>query len=93
VYRTRAKDLRFSWRVIPGQPDISEEHIASIFEVEEQAKQETCRRRLPPFSAGFLLSLLFGPEDGDSMFLRTVWLFPNYTVLQTRKGHSSVKEL
>jgi hypothetical protein len=28
---------------------------------------------LPPFSAGFFLSLFFYPEDGDAMFLRNLF--------------------
>jgi hypothetical protein len=37
-----------------------------------------------PVSAGFLLALMFDPENGGNMFLRNVDLFPNYTVLQSR---------
>jgi hypothetical protein len=32
-------------------------------------------------SAGFLLGLPFDPEDGRDMFLRNIWLSPNYTAL------------
>jgi hypothetical protein len=31
-----------------------------------------------PSSAGFLLNLLFDPEDGGDMFLRNISLCPNY---------------
>jgi hypothetical protein len=41
-------------------------------------KPETSRGRrfsLPPVSDGFLLGLLFNPENGGNMFLRNVELF------------------
>jgi hypothetical protein len=51
--------------------DVSEEHIASIFRVEEYAEEET------DLKAGDKQSLLvscptyfFDPEDGGDMFLR-----------------------
>jgi hypothetical protein len=43
--------------------DVSEEHIASIFRIEEAS---TC------FQAGFLHGLFFDPEDGGEIFLRNV---------------------
>jgi hypothetical protein len=49
--------------------DVSEENIASVFRVEKYAcfaLLATC------FRAGFLLGLLFDPEDGSDMFLRNV---------------------
>jgi hypothetical protein len=39
--------------------------------------------------AGFLLGVLFGPEDGDDIFLRNVTLSPNYTALQLKMPFSS----
>jgi hypothetical protein len=36
---------------------------------------------LPP-TPGFLLGLLFDPEDSGDMFLKNVWLSPNYMALQ-----------
>jgi hypothetical protein len=54
---------------------MSEEHTVSIFRVEEKAKQGTriCRWKgeltLQVTSAGFMLRLLFDPEDGGNMFL------------------------
>jgi hypothetical protein len=39
---------------------------------------------MQPASAGFLLSLLFDPEDGGYMFLQNVVLYPNYTALQPK---------
>jgi hypothetical protein len=39
------------------------------------------RLGLVPASVGFLLDLIFGPEDGNDMFLRNVWaLFELYDV-------------
>jgi hypothetical protein len=53
--------------------DVAEEHVASIFRVEEWAKQETGLALLATnFHAGFLLGLSFEPEDGSDMFLRNV---------------------
>jgi hypothetical protein len=50
---------------------VPEEHVASIFRFEEQAKQETSMKQAK-FRAGFLLRLLFNPEDGGEIFLRKV---------------------
>jgi hypothetical protein len=33
--------------------------------------------------AGFLLGVLFDCNNGRNIFLRNVWLSPNYTALQT----------
>jgi hypothetical protein len=44
---------------------------------------------LQPASIGFLLGLHFDPEDEGDMFLRSVWLSPNYTALQPRRPCSS----
>jgi hypothetical protein len=54
-------------------PDVSEEHIVSIFRVEglNQARNQFS---LPQASAGFLLGLLFKAEDGGYMFVRNVGL-------------------
>jgi hypothetical protein len=66
--------------------DVSEEHIASIFRVEEQAigKKRASNRAtwfiflarvalLPTcFHAVFFLGLFSDPEDGGDMFLRNV---------------------
>jgi hypothetical protein len=48
--------------------DVSEEHIASIFRVTEQAKQKTSMKQTasrPKFMlySGFLLDLFFDPEE------------------------------
>jgi hypothetical protein len=54
---------------------VSEEHAASIFTIEEQAKQEISMKQRSAcclLHPGFLLALLFNPEDGDDIFLRTV---------------------
>jgi hypothetical protein len=39
--------------------DVSEEHVASLFKVEE-------------FSSGLLFGLFFDPQNGGDMFLRNV---------------------
>jgi hypothetical protein len=68
--------------------DVSEEHIAYIFRVEEYAKQETRARALlaTGFYAGFLLGLCFDPEDGSDMFLR------NFKYLRTGRRNRNVGE-
>jgi hypothetical protein len=43
---------------------------------------------LPAF-VGFLLGLLFDPEDEGDMFLRNIGLSPYYTALQARRPYSS----
>jgi hypothetical protein len=43
--------------------DVLEEHIASIFRVEEEVEQELC------FHTGFLLGSFFDAENGGDMFL------------------------
>jgi hypothetical protein len=53
---------------VQEEPDVSEKYISSIF-------------RLLPAFAGFLLGLLFGPEDGADMFLRIVVLPSKYMAL------------
>jgi hypothetical protein len=40
---------------------------------------------LPPASAGLLLGLLFGPEDGGDMYLRNILLSSNYMALRPRR--------
>jgi hypothetical protein len=67
------------------QPDDSEEHIASFFRIEKQAKFT-----LPSSSAGFLLGSLLQPEDGGDMFHKKVGFSPNYTPLHPRKPYYSV---
>jgi hypothetical protein len=57
--------------------DVSEEDIAIIFRVEEIAKKNPVACRL--LIVGFLLSLLFNPEDGRDEFPRTL---PECTALQ-----------
>jgi hypothetical protein len=104
-------DLRFSqrylWTVLPPRikrrvvrwksTDVSEEHIASIFRVEETANQETnmeqTASRAQIVRNNGLLSLvpasfyglLFDPEDESNMFVRNVsWLSPDYMALYPR---------
>jgi hypothetical protein len=51
--------------------DVLEEHLASIFSVKEQAKQETSMVQSSAcclLYAGFLLGLLLDPENGGDMF-------------------------
>jgi hypothetical protein len=54
--------------LVQRKPNFSEEYITSIFRVKGKTKQETSRRRwkaqIDAAFAGFLLSLLFNPEDG-----------------------------
>jgi hypothetical protein len=40
---------------------------------------------MPPVSGGFLLGLLFGPEDGGIIFVWNVGLSPNYMALNPIK--------
>jgi hypothetical protein len=40
---------------------------------------------LPPAPAGFLLCLLFDPEDDSDIFLRNIGLTPNNTALHPKK--------
>jgi hypothetical protein len=61
--------------VVRGQPDVSEEHVAS-------SSGSKPRFSLPPASAGFLLGLLFGHDDGGGMFLQNDGLSPDYMALQ-----------
>jgi hypothetical protein len=53
-----------------------EEHVASIFRVEEKANQETSVMQVASralLAACFkLVGLFFEPEDGGDMFLRNV---------------------
>jgi hypothetical protein len=60
--------------VVRIEPDVSGEHIASIFRVVGLS--------LSPASAGFLRGLLFAPLDRGNMFLTNDGLFPIYTALQ-----------
>jgi hypothetical protein len=69
------------WNVTPvvwRERDVSEEHIAFIFNI-----------RLHLASAGFYLGLFCDPEDGGDVLLRRVGLSPDYTVLHSRKPYSS----
>jgi hypothetical protein len=59
--------------VVHRQPDVSEEHIASIL-------SSACS-----LLAGFSLGLLLGRGDAGVMFLRNVGLSPNYTAWQPKR--------
>jgi hypothetical protein len=49
---------------------VSDEHVACIFRVEEQAEQQTSvKAGGKQGQAGFLLGLFCNPEDGGDMFL------------------------
>jgi hypothetical protein len=56
--------------------DVSEEHVASIFRVEQYSKQETTMESMGSacylLRAGFLLGLFSDPEDGGDMFFRNI---------------------
>jgi hypothetical protein len=43
--------------------------------------------------AGFMLGLLFDPEDGGSILLRIVWLSLNYTSLQHKRPSLHGKQI
>jgi hypothetical protein len=45
------------------------------------------------FIAGFLLGLLFDPEDGDVIFLRNVWLCLNYTAYNPEESTLNCKDI
>jgi hypothetical protein len=61
---------------------ISEAHITSIFRVKEYAKQAVSAHLLHDL----FLGLLFDPEDGSLMFLRSVGrLSRDYTALYPRR--------
>jgi hypothetical protein len=58
----------------------SKEFVASIFRIEEQAKQETESKQSPGS-----VYLFFDPEDGSCMSLQNVgWLSAVYTPLYPR---------
>jgi hypothetical protein len=67
--------------------------MASTFRVEEQAKQGTSMKQAANralFHAGFLLDLLFNPENDSNMFLRNAGcLSPDYMALYTGRENSS----
>jgi hypothetical protein len=67
--------------------------IAS-FQIHTQSHFTLCRSQsklnLPPASAGFIITLVFNPEDGGDMFLRNVGLSPNYTPFKPRQAYSSL---
>jgi hypothetical protein len=53
---------------------VSDEHVASIFTVEEYVEQEASVKGVgKQGNAGFLLGLLFDPEDGGDIFLSNVY--------------------
>jgi hypothetical protein len=52
--------------------DVSDEHISSVFKIEEQPKQETQHMLAVCFMLVFLLALVFDIEDGGDMFIRNV---------------------
>jgi hypothetical protein len=63
--------------------DFSEEHITSIFRVEEYL--------LLASNAGSFLGLHLGPQDESDMFIGNVdWLSPDYTVLYLQLSLYSV---
>jgi hypothetical protein len=71
--------------------DESEECIASIFRVEEPAKQRTGMTACCPIHACSLLGLLINLVDGGEMFLRNVgWPSPDYMMLCPRRQNSSI---
>jgi hypothetical protein len=62
--------------------DVSEEHIVSIFLVEELAELPSWMQVARNFHASFLLGLFLDQEDGDDMSFRNVsWLSTDHTAL------------
>jgi hypothetical protein len=47
------------------------------------------QENLPPLSAGFLLFIVFDPEDWSDMFFRNIGLSQKYTALQPTRQYSS----
>jgi hypothetical protein len=73
-----------------GYNAVSEEYFATIFSVEEYAKQQTSvkagGKQSYMLHADFLLGLFFDTEDGGQIFLRNVgWLSTDYRALYPRK--------
>jgi hypothetical protein len=65
-----------------------EEHVAFIFRIKEQAKQDTGKLAVLAYllHAGFLLGLLYSPEDEGNMFLQNIgWLSMDYMALYPRR--------
>jgi hypothetical protein len=58
--------------------DVSEEHITSIFRIENQAEQDTSLQQVTTL-------LIFDTEDGGDMFLQNVGSHTDCTVLNPRK--------
>jgi hypothetical protein len=69
-----------------------EEHIASIFRVEEEANKKLVRSRwqAEPDPASFLLGLLFNTGDVGATFFLNVGMLPNCTALQSERPYSRV---
>jgi hypothetical protein len=68
---------------------VSEEHVATVYGMKEQVKQEAISAG-SLLHAGFMLALIFEPEDGSDMLLQNVgWLswttwryLPKYRIQQ-----------
>jgi hypothetical protein len=78
----------------PQKPQF--DHLQSFVLLVSAQHSDPCRLRLACIrpddqltaSAGFLLRLLFCPEDGSDMFIRHFELSPMYTALQPRRLQS-----
>jgi hypothetical protein len=98
--REHMLDLKFSWQwheeygllgcncVFQRQPDISEEHITSIFRAERVSQAKNQQKQVAEW-ADLFLGLLLHPEDGGNIFFWNVGLSLNYMQLQLRKPYSS----
>jgi hypothetical protein len=70
--------------------DVSEEHIASIFRVEEICSGNQRAISLPPACSLVCWTYFFDPEDGGDMFLRNVvWNSTEYTASYPTRLYSS----
>jgi hypothetical protein len=77
------------WDITPCSPMKAYRSFGGIYHVSFSGlKSKQNKRSSTPFlfRVGFLIALLFNPEDGGDMFLRNVrWLLTDYTVLYLKR--------